>query len=235
MPPWPPPPPWSRRPSRRRRSNAGSCAAGPTSWRGRSRWRCSPPSAALWVAEAAGWSSPSFRAFYLFGAILNVPWLALGTVFLLAGRRIGDGVGGASSWPPGSRPASWSPPPRSRAERRAAGRQRALRAAPPHPGRRRLRRRRPRRHRRRCGRRGAWPAAGRRRRTQAVTARRLAFGNVVIALGTLVLSASGTCSGGSGRTPRSRSRSWPASSCCSADSSSPRPGGRPPPSWLASS
>ena len=49
-------------------------------------------SAALWVAEAAGWSSPSFRAFYLFGAILNVPWLALGTVFLLAGRRIGDGV-----------------------------------------------------------------------------------------------------------------------------------------------
>ena len=44
------------------------------------------------MAEAAGWSSPSFRAFYLFGAILNVPWLALGTVFLLAGRRIGDGV-----------------------------------------------------------------------------------------------------------------------------------------------
>ena len=49
-------------------------------------------SAALWVAEAGGWSSPSFRAFYLFGAILNVPWLALGTVFLLAGRRVGDGV-----------------------------------------------------------------------------------------------------------------------------------------------
>ena len=30
--------------------------------------------------------------FYLFGAILNVPWLALGTVYLLAGRRLADGV-----------------------------------------------------------------------------------------------------------------------------------------------
>ena len=48
--------------------------------------------AALWLAEAGGWSGPTFRVFYLFGAILNVPWLALGTVYLLAGRRLADGV-----------------------------------------------------------------------------------------------------------------------------------------------
>ena len=32
---------------------------------------------------------PTFRVFYLFGAILNVPWLALGTVYLLGGPRWG--------------------------------------------------------------------------------------------------------------------------------------------------
>lgn len=42
------------------------------------------------VAAAIGWDDASFRAFYLFGAILNVPWLALGTVYLLAGTRLGD-------------------------------------------------------------------------------------------------------------------------------------------------
>src|SRR6478735_3607082 len=42
-------------------------------------------SAALWVGAAVGWDEWSFKAFYLFGAILNVPWLALGTVELLAG------------------------------------------------------------------------------------------------------------------------------------------------------
>jgi hypothetical protein len=49
-------------------------------------------SAALWWAEAVGWSSASFRLFYLAGAVLNVPWLALGTVYLLGSRRLGDGV-----------------------------------------------------------------------------------------------------------------------------------------------
>ena len=49
-------------------------------------------SGALWLAEAGGWSRPTFRAFYLFGAILNVPWLALGTVYLLADRRVAGGV-----------------------------------------------------------------------------------------------------------------------------------------------
>lgn len=44
----------------------------------------------LWWAEARGWSSASFRMFFAFGAVINVPWLALGTVYLLAGIRIGD-------------------------------------------------------------------------------------------------------------------------------------------------
>jgi hypothetical protein len=47
---------------------------------------------ALWWAETTGWSLASFRVFYLAGAVLNVPWLALGTVYLLAGRAIGDRV-----------------------------------------------------------------------------------------------------------------------------------------------
>ncbi|HEX8769803.1 MAG TPA: hypothetical protein VF711_03430 [Acidimicrobiales bacterium] len=50
-------------------------------------------SAALWLGAANGWSPIVFRAFYLFGAILNVPFLALGTVYLLGGRRWGDRVG----------------------------------------------------------------------------------------------------------------------------------------------
>jgi len=47
-------------------------------------------SAALWLGTVHGWSEPSFRAFYLFGGVLNVPFLALGTVYLLAGRRVAD-------------------------------------------------------------------------------------------------------------------------------------------------
>ncbi|HEY0521166.1 MAG TPA: hypothetical protein VGC84_16880 [Ilumatobacteraceae bacterium] len=47
---------------------------------------------ALWWAEARGWSLASFRIFYLAGAVLNVPWLALGTVYLLAGSAVGDRV-----------------------------------------------------------------------------------------------------------------------------------------------
>jgi len=45
---------------------------------------------ALWWAETRGWSMPSFRVFYLAGAVLNVPWLALGTVYLLAGVPAGN-------------------------------------------------------------------------------------------------------------------------------------------------
>ena len=47
-------------------------------------------SASLWVGAANGWNGPTFRAFYLFGAVLNVPVLALGTVYLLGGQRRGD-------------------------------------------------------------------------------------------------------------------------------------------------
>lgn len=47
-------------------------------------------SISLWWAEARGWSLASFRIFFLAGAVLNVPWLALGTVYLLFGRRVGD-------------------------------------------------------------------------------------------------------------------------------------------------
>jgi hypothetical protein len=32
----------------------------------------------LWWGEARGWSEPSFRIFFMLGAVLNVPWLALG-------------------------------------------------------------------------------------------------------------------------------------------------------------
>lgn len=49
-------------------------------------------SGALWWAESAGWSLGAFRVFYMAGAVLNVPWLALGTVYLLAGPQVGDRV-----------------------------------------------------------------------------------------------------------------------------------------------
>ena len=48
--------------------------------------------AALAVGAGLGWTGPTFRVFYLFGAILNVPFLALGTLYLLAGTRVGDRV-----------------------------------------------------------------------------------------------------------------------------------------------
>ena len=47
-------------------------------------------SAALWAGATLGWGDVSFRLFYLFGAVVNVPVLALGTVYLLGGRRWGD-------------------------------------------------------------------------------------------------------------------------------------------------
>jgi hypothetical protein len=41
----------------------------------------------LTVGVTSGWSPLGFKLYYLFGAILNVPWLALGTVLLLARGR----------------------------------------------------------------------------------------------------------------------------------------------------
>ena len=46
-------------------------------------------SAALATGTSTGWDIGVFRAFYLLGAVLNVPWLALGTIYLLAGERTG--------------------------------------------------------------------------------------------------------------------------------------------------
>jgi hypothetical protein len=47
-------------------------------------------SAALWIGSAVGWHGWTFRLFFLFGAVLNVPFLALGTVYLLMARRTAD-------------------------------------------------------------------------------------------------------------------------------------------------
>lgn len=44
----------------------------------------------LWWAESTSWTMLVFRVFFLCGAVLNVAWLSLGTVYLLAGKRPGD-------------------------------------------------------------------------------------------------------------------------------------------------
>ncbi|MGH2790245.1 MAG: hypothetical protein ACRDJ0_04600 [Actinomycetota bacterium] len=44
------------------------------------------------VGALAGWLPFTFRVYYLFGAVVNVPVLALGTLYLLAPRRIADGA-----------------------------------------------------------------------------------------------------------------------------------------------
>ena len=41
----------------------------------------------FWYAEAFGWSGPVFRGFYVCGALLSVPWLAMGELELLARGR----------------------------------------------------------------------------------------------------------------------------------------------------
>src|SRR5436305_12304663 len=47
-------------------------------------------SASLAAGAAGGWNGIDFRLFYFFGAIANVPFLALGTIYLFAGPRTGD-------------------------------------------------------------------------------------------------------------------------------------------------
>jgi len=42
------------------------------------------------LAQSGGATETEYRLFYLFGAILNVAWLALGTMYLLAPRRWAD-------------------------------------------------------------------------------------------------------------------------------------------------
>jgi hypothetical protein len=46
--------------------------------------------AALWAGTAFGFGPVSFKVFYVAGAITNVPVLAVGTIYLLAGTRWGD-------------------------------------------------------------------------------------------------------------------------------------------------
>jgi hypothetical protein len=46
-------------------------------------------STALAVGVSTGWDEGTFRVFYLLGAVVNVPWLALGTVYLLFGADVG--------------------------------------------------------------------------------------------------------------------------------------------------
>ena len=53
-------------------------------------------SAALATGSSTGWDNGTFRVFYLLGAVLSVPWLALGTVYLLVrpavGKRVEQGL-----------------------------------------------------------------------------------------------------------------------------------------------
>jgi len=42
----------------------------------------------LALGTSNGWDRGTFRVFYLFGAVLNVPWLALGSVALLLGPDV---------------------------------------------------------------------------------------------------------------------------------------------------
>jgi hypothetical protein len=44
----------------------------------------------LFLGASIGWSEWTFKVFYLFGAILNVPFLALGTVYLMCDERVAD-------------------------------------------------------------------------------------------------------------------------------------------------
>ena len=66
-------------------------------------------SAALATGSSTGWDNGTFRVFYLLGAVLSVPWLALGTVYLLVrpavGKRVEQGLIFASGLPSSNRAA----------------------------------------------------------------------------------------------------------------------------------
>ena len=44
---------------------------------------------ALFGAMMMGWNPFLYRVFFLFGAVLNIPYLALGSMFLVGGKRAG--------------------------------------------------------------------------------------------------------------------------------------------------
>ncbi len=47
---------------------------------------------ALFVGVTMGWTGGVYRTFFLFGAVLNIPFLALGSMFLVVGRRSGHAM-----------------------------------------------------------------------------------------------------------------------------------------------
>lgn len=47
---------------------------------------------ALFFGLTLGWSGPLYRTFFLFGAILNIPVLAIGSMFLVVGRKSGHAM-----------------------------------------------------------------------------------------------------------------------------------------------
>lgn len=48
--------------------------------------------AASFLSIAFGWTDPVYKTFYLFGGVLNVPFLALGSVYLVGGQRWGKAM-----------------------------------------------------------------------------------------------------------------------------------------------
>ena len=47
---------------------------------------------ALFIGVTFAWSGATYRIFFLFGAVLNIPVLALGSMFLVVGRRAGHAM-----------------------------------------------------------------------------------------------------------------------------------------------
>ncbi len=43
----------------------------------------------LFIGVTWGWTGPVYRTFFLFGGVLNIPLLALGSMFLVVGKRAG--------------------------------------------------------------------------------------------------------------------------------------------------
>ena len=185
-------------------------------------------SAALWLGVAVGWSGPTFRVFYLFGAILNVPYLALGTVYLLARPARRRPVAARAHGPGRLRRRGHDGGARCKApisgDRAAAGSEvfgalpRIL-AAVGSGG--------PRSSSRRRGAGPLWRVLQGQERSRgsgvAAHPKRLALGNVLIAVGTFVLGASGPLNGRLGDMDRvRRSRSPSASRSCSPASWSRR-------------
>jgi hypothetical protein len=156
----------------------------------------------LWWATATGWSSGVFRVFFTAGAVLNVAWLALGSVALLAGDRVARPLRtvlallsafaiGVMTVAPTTAPFVAEEFPRARDHfgmlpRMLAAVGSGVPALVIIIG-------------------AMWsvarlmsgrsPAIGGARRDGLVSARRLVVSNVLVALGTLVLSASGSLAG----------------------------------------